>query len=286
VIPQIILSGVMVKYEKLNPDFSSPVSIPVYGEIITARWGYEALAVKQFVDNKFEKPLYMFEKGKSEAQYTGTFLCTELKNKIEQIKNRIKNNAGKDEIAGELKMVRNEVLKLTKSFPDSSYSHLEDLTPERVSTQVLDETRLYVERVRRLNLNSRMPFFEAKISAIESKLKAEDSEGFTRFREQYQNDKLNEFVKNTNESEKILEYKGRYIQKMDPIFRDPEPKFIKAHFYTPTKQIFGIYVDTFIVNVIVLWVMTGILYLALYFRLLKKLLDSGEMLMGSSGKGD
>jgi hypothetical protein len=44
-------------------------------------------------------------------------------------------------------------------------------------------------------------------------------------------------------------------------------------------------VETYIVNVIVLWIMTILLYLALYFRLLKKVLDSGEMLMGKSGKG-
>ena len=58
VIPQIILSGVMVKFEKLNPNISSPVSIPFYGEFITARWGYEALAVKQFIYNKYEKQFY------------------------------------------------------------------------------------------------------------------------------------------------------------------------------------------------------------------------------------
>ncbi len=39
VIPQIILSGVMVKFEKLNPNISSPVSIPIYGEFITATMG-------------------------------------------------------------------------------------------------------------------------------------------------------------------------------------------------------------------------------------------------------
>ena len=51
-----------------------------------------------------------------------------------------------------------------------------------------------------------------------------------------------------------------------------------------TKQIFGMKVDTYIVNVIVLWVMTFFLYLALYFRLLKKLLDSGEVCYGKKMK--
>ena len=37
VIPQIILSGVIVKFENLNPKISSPSKIPWYGEVITAR---------------------------------------------------------------------------------------------------------------------------------------------------------------------------------------------------------------------------------------------------------
>jgi hypothetical protein len=66
---------------------------------------------------------------------------------------------------------------------------------------------------------------------------------------------------------------------------DPKFKFVRAHFYSPTKLVFGVKVDTFIVNVAVLWIMTLILYLALYFRLLKKLLDSGEVAMGKRIKG-
>jgi hypothetical protein len=51
------------------------------------------------------------------------------------------------------------------------------------------------------------------------------------------------------------------------------------------KKVFGSPVDTFIINVIVLWVMTIGLYFILYFRLLKKILDSGEVAMGKKFKG-
>ena len=66
---------------------------------------------------------------------------------------------------------------------------------------------------------------------------------------------------------------------------EPKSNFIKAHFYSPVKRIFGKHVDTFIVNVVVLWFMTIILYFVLYFRVLKKLLDSGEAVMGKKSKG-
>ena len=49
IIPQIVLSGIIVRYENLNPEIVVPNKIPWFGEIITARWAYEALAVDQFV---------------------------------------------------------------------------------------------------------------------------------------------------------------------------------------------------------------------------------------------
>jgi hypothetical protein len=113
----------------------------------------------------------------------------------------------------------------------------------------------------------------------------EDNEGFFTLQARHYNKSLEEFVTDKNETNKTLIYKGELIQKMEPIFMDPKNKFIKAHFYAPEKQLFGINVDTYLVNVIVLWIMTIFLYLILYFRLLKRLLDSGEVIMGKRLKG-
>jgi hypothetical protein len=97
--------------------------------------------------------------------------------------------------------------------------------------------------------------------------------------------KLDEFVTNGNEPDKSIVYNNRLYQKMDPIYMDPEYKFLKAHFYSPKKMVFGMQVSTLFVNVIILWFKTILFYFVLYFRLLKKLLDSGELLMGKAGKG-
>jgi hypothetical protein len=117
------------------------------------------------------------------------------------------------------------------------------------------------------------------------KLQSKDKEGFFKMRDDYTNDKLEEFVTNKNETKGSIEYKGEIVQKAQPIYMDPNYNLIKAHFYAPVKRIFGIDVDTFVVNVLVLWVMTIGLYLVLYFRLLKRLLDSGEVVMGKKQKG-
>src|SRR3990172_6740886 len=74
VIPQIILSGIIVKFEKLNPEISSPKSIPFYGEIISARWAYEALATYQFMENDYQKRYYTLDKLSSNASFKSDFL--------------------------------------------------------------------------------------------------------------------------------------------------------------------------------------------------------------------
>ena len=57
------------------------MSIPVYGEFITARWGYEALAVKQFINNKYEKQFYPYEKQMSKAVFKKDYWNVEIKGK-------------------------------------------------------------------------------------------------------------------------------------------------------------------------------------------------------------
>jgi ABC transport system ATP-binding/permease protein len=284
VIPQIILSGVMVKFEKLNPNLSSPISIPFYGEGIIARWGYEALAVEQFINNKYERQFYDFEKYASQAQYYKDYWSTGLIGKLDNIDNNIDKNTKSDDFYSDLKLVKNEITKRLKTKPDSLYNNTDLLTPEKITHEAVGEAKAYAERVKKYYIKVYKWASDTK-DAMKEKYKSMDSEGFQKLSDDYTNKKLEEFVKDKNETDKITEYNGEYVQKMDPIFRDPEQKFIKAHFYAPRKQIFGLYISTYVVNVIVLWINTFLLYLALYFRLLKKVLDSGEVLMGKK-KGD
>lgn len=285
VIPQIILSGVMVKFEKLNPNISSPGAIPIYGEFITARWGYEALAVKQFMSNKFEHQFYDFEKMKSKGNYKRNFWCSDLKLKLDAISNDLKKGERGDDFNNNLLIVSNEIKKELISLPKLEFDYANDLTPERITPEINTAALNYIESLRKYYIDY-YNFADNKKNALIEKLQKEDGDGFYTLRDNYHNLSLEEFVVNKNETITKVEYKGELVQKMDPIFMDPKYKFIKAHFYSPTKQIFGMYVDTYVVNVIVLWVMTIVFYLALYFRLLKKLLDSGEVVMGKKKGSD
>lgn len=285
VIPQLLLSGVMVQFEKLNPSLSSPSKIPFYGEAITARWAYEALAVYQFKENKYEKQFYPYEKIMSEAQFKSRYWQETLINEVNFIQNHMNEPDQKERIEDALLLLRNEISHEMENNPLVKTDVVVDLTIDRVSPEILEKTKNYINTIKEYNNRVYNRALEIKDS-IETHLVTTDREAYLQLKRDYANDKLTEFVENSNETVRSIPYKGRIYQKINPIYLDPESRFIKAHFYAPRKQIFGNFVHTFWVNVIIIWLMTTLLYVVLYFRLLKRLLDSFERLSGRFSTGD
>ncbi len=286
VIPQILLSGVMVKFEKLNPTipFTSPVGIPFYGEFITARWGYEALAVNQFMNNKYEKQFYKYNKAMSRAKFKKDYWNVEIKGKLDNILNDLKMGSRSADFNDNLTVLLNEFRKEQKFTPAIRFEYTESLTPDKITKEIATEALAYAEILRKNYIRYSNRAKDQKDSLLTLYQRADNS-GFLKLRDKYANESLEEFVTNKNETLKTIEFNGEIIQKLEPIYMDPISPFIKSHFYSPSKKILGLRVNTFFVNVCVLWVMTILLYLALYFRLLKKLLDSGEVIIGKKHKG-
>ncbi len=284
VIPQILLSGVMVKFEKLNPHISSPVDIPVYGEMITARWGYEALAVRQFMNNRYERLFYEHDKEMSNARYKKDYWNSKLKGKLDILLLDLERGSRSDDFNGNLLLLSNEIGKELRILPGISFANAPLLTPEKVTPEVITEAAGYVEAVRRYYVRLYNEANSRKDMLI-TRMEEKDKSSFQKLRNDYSNVSLEEFVTAKNETQKIIEYKNELVRKLDPIFMDPEPSFIKAHFYSPSKQLFGRLADTYIVNVAVIWFMTLVIYVILYFRLLNRLLVSVESFSGEKYKG-
>jgi hypothetical protein len=53
----------------------------------------------------------------------------------------------------------------------------------------------------------------------------------------------------------------------------PTSKSGRTHFYAPYKQIGSIKIDTYWFNLLVLWLVSFGLYIALYYNLLQKLIE-------------
>ena len=90
------------------------------------------------------------------------------------------------------------------------------------------------------------------------------------------NESVSDIVTKAFEKNKILKYRNRLIQNIDPIYLEPTPTnpfAIRAHFMAPVKKFAGITFDTYWFNMMVVWLYTCILYVTLYFESIKKLLS-------------
>lgn len=288
VIPQIILGGVIVKFDKINPSISSPSRIPVYGELIVARWAYEALAVYQFTENEYEKLFYDDEKYMSISKFKKDFWFRNLKNKTEFIDRNMDLLNDKEiakEIDYDLKLIATEIRKENKFNTYIQFSEVENLSIEKINKETLRSLETYLENINNYYKKLFNHYNNQKDNKISSLTSSEESKKkFLDQKMKYHNENLTEFVTNSNDLDRIIEYKGELFQKADPIYLDPTSPLIKAHFYAPLKNLFGKPVSTFWVNIMVIWFISLLTYIILYYRLLKKLLDFIEQFAGRFSK--
>ena len=77
-IPQMIFSGAMFNFDKLNDWIGSEDKVPLVADFMASRWAFEALAVDEFKSNKFEKQFYSYEKFESIADFKRVYYLPEL----------------------------------------------------------------------------------------------------------------------------------------------------------------------------------------------------------------
>ena len=98
---------------------------------------------------------------------------------------------------------------------------------------------------------------------------------FQEYKNKYNNHSLEDFVTNSNSLSFITEDETGLIQKSDPIYLDPiGKKYFGSHFYSPSKYFLDYKFDTFNANIIVIWLMTLLLTITLYFDVLRKILEN------------
>ncbi len=282
VIPQLILSGIIVKFEELNPGISSPGRIPFYGEIITARWAYEALAVNQYKNNLYEREFYHYNKAMSRADYKNNFWIRNLQNKLDYCRRNLNNPQNSERTSSHFRLLLNELKKEDAGNPQIEPGiDFNNLTPACFDEEIIDKAEDYLERLNRYyNLLYNRANSEKDRIISQYHQTPEGRDQFLERRNRYYNNALSDLVRNSREVTRIIEYNDRLHQKVDPVYQEPEGRFIKAHFYSPEKRLFGNKYSTLWINTLVIWMMTGILFLILYFRLLKKGLEKAEQSIG------
>lgn len=276
-IPQMILSGLLFNFDKLNNLISTKGKVPLAADLMASRWAYEALATHQFINNEYESNYYRYHKGEAKADFKSAYLANELKqSNLFALQNfESKNDSVKKLVAAKLQILidnlKDEPYKLGMEKSDLS----KDLRPENYTKIRGGDIDAYLEDYKKYY----QQIYNRNVDTIEKKMAYLESHGtnINEDKNKYYNESLADLVKNINVKQRLLEYNGKLIQQINPIFQDPKPSHIadyRTAFFLPVKNLFGIQISTFWFNMIVIWAMAFFYYILLYFEWLRKLVEA------------
>jgi len=282
IIPQLLFSGVFVKFDRLHQGtFTSSEFVPVIGDMMPARWSFEALAVEQFKNNKYEKNFFKSNIEKSQNDWYANYLIDALKKDLWECKTYKDSIQYKEKVVDDLYKLNYYTGKLSglAGFGLISGDRKEALTYEKFNSEVAKETGKYLDSLAGKFRYFRNRSMNSSDSVTKSIVRSIGSEEFINLKNNYYNRSLEELVLGrTTIIEKTLETNKKIIQKFEPAYIKPISKYGRAQFYAPYKQIGNIKIDTFWFNLLILWLETLILYITLYYNLLQKIVKYFENL--------
>jgi ABC transport system ATP-binding/permease protein len=278
-IPQLILSGVVVKFDKLNPVIGNTSTVPLVGDLMASRWAFEAAMVSQYKDNEFEKEFYLYDKAMAESDYKKIYLIPELETRLDFVNQQHLNAdpAIRSEVDEELNLLH-KAIEREQETAGVSFKNLEGLAPNKFDSTIYKNSIEFLETLKKFYINRYNKADQQKDNKTSGLTNTTEKEkSFENFRKSYQNEAITELVRNTMETNRIIEKDGKLIQKIYPIYKDPDPDHIvdfDAQFYMPAKHFLNRNIDTLYFNIGVIWSMTLVLALALYWEILRKVIDA------------
>lgn len=291
IIPQMVLSGLLFSFDKLNEVISTKGKVPIIADFMASRWAYEGIAVRQFITNNYESKFYKFELEEMQADFKSSYWIKELKSRVNYAVNNIEspdeqrlNKAHKNLALIKLELIKDAGSSLIKDLDLNAA-----LDPTKFNAQIGNTILTYLDDLFKRYLdqyNLAVQKKEKLIYGYENTFHYD----LSKMKDDYFNESLADLVRNLTVKNRVIEFDGKLLQIIDPIFNLPKnPTHLldyRTHFFAPKKHFLGAYVDTFWFNISVIWIMTILLYIALYLELIKKLIGVLEDLGKKISKKD
>lgn len=282
IIPQLLLSGVVIRFDKFNPKVTKPVAVPWIGEIMASRWAFEAFMVTQFKDNPFERMFYDLDKEVAIANYKRLYYIPALESKLAYALSERRHWRTPDHegLQAALALLRNEINYELSRIGEDKFPQRDQLVIGRFDSATYDSTSLFLKRLKQYYQYKSARATKAKDSLVSSLTNTEERlAAFNEMRRRYVNEAVSDAVKNTT-NDFVVEYKGRLVQRIYPIYQDEHrPRHaldFSANLYQPTKHFLGRYYDTLYFNLCVIWFMTFCLFVTAYFDVFPRIIRAFE----------
>jgi ABC-type multidrug transport system ATPase subunit len=270
IIPQLLFSGVLVKFDKLHiSSYSAHEFVPVIGDLMTARWSFEALAVKQFKDNDYEKMFFRYNMKESQNSYF-TFLIDELDNELQVCDLYLDSAEFRQNVLNGFKRLNYHISDLSAISGREAGRWKDSLTLGRFDADVRKDAANYLAQVKKYFSDQKKRTLYEKDVFTNQTEKQIGKNKLVEIRKASENKQLTKLVLNLDNIEKTFILPDRIVQKLDPGYMRPASNTGRAQFYSPYKRIMNFTIDTYWFNILVIWIESFLLYIILYFNVFRK----------------
>jgi ABC-type multidrug transport system ATPase subunit len=267
-VPQLMFSGGLIKFDRLNSLFENPSYVPLIGELMPSRWAFEGLAVHQFKGNEFNREFFEVDQSRYNAIYEGDRVATVQQN-LNDLHFSYLGGEPLQQFAPEFDLIRNELAELLRMGVVSSFGSLSGMNPGNFNEQVYQEASDSLKIMRRY-FRFQKSNADKKRDALSKHLISEwgGVETFQAKKREYTNKRLEDIL--MNKGQFVVEYKNSLVRKATPIYQVPDSQIGRAQFFAPVKRLGTLTLDTFWFNLAIIWVSTLVFYMTLVYDLLRK----------------
>jgi len=264
IIPQILFSGVLVRFDKFNPAISSQKEVPFIGNIAITRWAFEALAVEQQLNNPIYKKLINLKIKKSESAWKRDYWIPTMQEQLAIIQNK---ESESDQVIRAKIILQNEIKKEELVWSNFKCDNCIEPSTGAINTSSVN---YFLSKLRLQYINQ----FKISADSIDRYVEEIGLEKYSELEREYINESLTDLVTNRNEFDKIIKYNGALIQKADEIYLyNPSDGFFSHQFFSPYKYIFGNKIPTASANMLFIWFCAFPGIILLYYDVLKLVLQ-------------
>jgi hypothetical protein len=282
IVPQLLLSGVMIPFDRLNNLYDNPEYVPLIGELMPSRWAYEAVAVQQFKGNRFTREFYEIDQDRYNASYQADHI-NEIKQRLNEIWWVSGDGTVPESSEADLELVRNELSELGRTGVVASFGSAEGFTPQGFKETVYTTAIDSLNRARQIYQNLRSEADRVKDRRSFEMVEAWGGEAmYAQMRKLYANKRLEDLL--LNRAELVTEWRNRLVRKTTPVYQLPRSRFGRAHLFAPIKRVGPVSIDTYWFNLLIIWLSALVFYLILLKDLLRKFVNWNQIRRLRKGK--
>lgn len=254
-IPQILLCGLVIRFDDLKTKASGQNIVPLIGEAIPSRWAFEALMVEQFRSNAYEQPFFLIEKEKYLAQYYENIHAKEVRSRIGQLE-------AKDD-PDNRKTIENELRVLGRAA--------------RIAPQSGNESfSSYLDKAEKA-LHTRAENFTALLDRRQTDIRHDKGEEWLVNRKKaHHNSAIEDLVMGTGNRHFFKESNHRIYPLVGTIFVEPDNTWGRAAFYSHVKKIGSQPFSTYLFNLLVIGFFALLTIIAIFAEFPGRFLKQNE----------